>query len=236
MWRALLIRLLLLGALLTVGACVDVKEEVWLHSDASGRAEWTCVVPTRALAAYGGQVGIERQIDAFFHAVRGSLVGARNIESLPNGKTRLKIAMRFDHILRLRDLKGAQQLPGDVVSCSGDLKANHRGLRLSCQLQRDLATAVPMLKWLSPQLLGGGSVETILHLPIAVAESNAQRVTDSGRTLLWKTTLAQALTREQVMSLKWEIPIPWWGLAGGLGLASVTGWLAWCRRRRKRSQ
>ena len=50
---------------------------------------------------------------------------------------------------------------------------------------------------------------TIIHLPSAASSSNASRVENGGRTLIWDTPLARALKSPVSNRFKIEIPIPW---------------------------
>jgi len=228
------------GMMLT--SCFEIHEELWLHQDTSGRAQMTCVVPSSALLMQGGKLGVERNIDAFFRDSKSFSSASRSVEELPGGRTRIQVSVAFDSALdlaRLQNSPATQRLPSAAVHWMGSVSTRIEGLTLHLRHQRDLGTAVPMLKMLPPDSLRGGVVETTLHLPEAALRSNAPLVSDGGRTLAWRTSLAEAVASPIVIELSANIPIPWTFIAtttAGVGtLLAGTGWW-WRRRRRSRRQ
>ena len=59
----------------------------------------------------------------------------------------------------------------------------------------------------------GRSLTYIIHLPEAVTESNATRVENAGRTLVWDFPLATAIQAPVTLHFKANIPIPRWAVA-----------------------
>ena len=71
-----------------------------------------------------------------------------------------------------------------------------------------------------------------MHLPEAAIESNADTISNGGRTLAWDSTLGDALGRPLVTRFKARMPVPpalWF--AAGLVVLALTVLLLRLRRR-----
>ena len=58
----------------------------------------------------------------------------------------------------------------------------------------------------------------IVHLPVPVVETNANRVEDGGRTLTWEQPLTAAIRTPIIVHFKAKIPLPPWLIAGIWGV------------------
>lgn len=77
----------------------------------------------------------------------------------------------------------------------------------------------------------------IMHLPSVPMESNATRVENAGRTLVWDIPLSQALKSPVVTRFKMQIPIPWHLVATiAVPLSGVACATVLLRRRKQRNR
>src|SRR6476660_2473852 len=103
----------LLACLLLAG-CFDIKEELWIHRDGSGKAELTYVIPSSALIVTGGIEGLERKIRDMMATQPKLNLDALDLKETEAG-VRVAAKISTDSILSLLDLKrdeSARQLPG----------------------------------------------------------------------------------------------------------------------------
>jgi hypothetical protein len=97
--------------------------------------------------------------------------------------------------------------------------------------------ALPGWALLPASPLDGHHLVYIIHLPAAATDSNATRVSDAGRTLVWDMPLAMALKAPFRTHFLMPIPIPWalvTTIAIPLSLACGFGWLQLRKSRRSR--
>lgn len=127
-------------------------------------------------------------------------------------RVRMKINIAFDSALALRDIgNGAsiRTLPAAASHLAGEVTAGLRGRSLEYTRKISASKALPGAAFLSAAQLDGHRMTYIMHLPSAPIESNATRVENSGRTLVWDIPLSQALKSPVVTRFKMQIPIPW---------------------------
>lgn len=222
---------------LVLTSCFEIKEEVWIHPDTSGRVELNCLVPSSVLLMQGGKSGMERTLDAFFRDTPEFSDTRRLVEDLPGGRSRIQVGVSFDRVLDLVRLKNApatKRLPPAAAQWIGATSIHMEGLAIHFEHRRSLSAAVPMLNLLPTGTLREGSLETTLHLPEAPLQSNAPIIRDSGRTQTWRTSLPDALAQPICINLTMKMPIPWALLGtvalGGAGVLATGAWWWWRRR------
>jgi hypothetical protein len=234
---AIFSRLLAALACLLLGACFDIREEVWIHRDGSGRAELKYTIPESALLLGGGIAGLEqkvRELVATEPKVRLDDVKV----STAGGEARIAVKLSTDSMLSLLELQESeafQELPDAAGNIAGTVVVKLRGLDI------DFTRTVKVREALGLASLAIGaedrrdrSLEYIVHLPKAPKESNATRTENGGKTLVWKATLGEALKRPLVTRFRAALPIPWYAhAAAGLLLAGIVALVLRLRRKRR---
>lgn len=229
----------LLACLLLAG-CFDIREELWVHRDGSGKAELTYVIPASALLLAGGSDGLEQKIRTMIATQPKLSLDALQIKEVATG-VEVSATVSTKSMLSLLDLKkgeGVRQLPGAAIDLAGDFDVRLKGLDI------DFTRTVKVKEALGMLSIGVGKEERdsrrlvyILHLPVPPEESNAMKVEDGGKTLKWEITLGEAIKKPVVTSFRARMPIPtavWYGLA--LVIVAVTALvrmvLKWRRKAR----
>jgi hypothetical protein len=224
-------------ACLVLSACFDIREEVWIHPDGSGRAELNYTIPESALLLGGGTAGLEAKVRALVATQPKIRLDAVNV-STGNDEAKIVVKLSTDSMLSLIDLQKSeafQQMPDAASNIAGTVVLKLKGLDV------DFTRTVKVREALGFASLAIGaderakrSLEYIIHLPKAAKESNATSVTDGGKTLVWKATLGEALRKPVVTRFRAAMPIPWFvHLAAGLLLLGIVALLLRIRRKRR---
>jgi hypothetical protein len=222
---------LLAAALLA--SCIDSREEFWVDAWGGGRAEITCTLPAAAARLHGGEQGICRMIDDFLAETPAISVAQREVVTVGE-RVVVKLELEFDSALELAEIAdGAaiQRLPSAAAHLLGEVKVEQRGRTMHFTRSSQPGRLLPGAALLPASSLDGRMV-TIIHLPAASSASNADRVENNGRTLVWDTPLTEAVRQPRVTRFSLDIPIPWslvLGVAVPLTLAG--GWLIMRLRR-----
>ena len=228
----------LLACLLLAG-CFDIREELWIHRDGSGKAELTYVIPPSALLLAGGTEELEAKIRTMIASQPQLSLDALQVKEIEAG-IEVSATVSTKSMLSLLDLKkgeGARQLPGAAIDIAGNFDVRLQGLDI------DFTRTVKVREALGLLSMGVGKEERdtrrlvyILHLPVPPEESNAMKVEDDGRTLKWETTLGEALKKPVVTSFRARMPIPtrvWYGLALVIVAITALARTVWKWRRRR---
>ncbi len=192
-------------------SCIDSREEYWLEADGSGRAEITYHLPAAAAAVHGGESGLRELVAGFLKETPEIANSACDV-IIEGKRVRIKINVAFDSALDLREIgNGAamKTLPAAATYLAGEVTAGLRGRTLEYARKISTSKALPGAAFLSAAQLDGHRMTYIMHLPAAPIESNATRVENAGRTLVWDIPLSQALKSPVVTRFKMQIPIPW---------------------------
>jgi hypothetical protein len=223
-FRAALFLTAVAAAILS-SSCVDSREEYWIDARGGGRGEMTFTLPAAALRLHGGVAGVEKMIDSFLKEIPG--IEATRREVTVNGdRAEVALAFRFDSALDLTEFAESpamRELPSAVTHLTGHVDVSLRGRELTYTRRSDPGRAIPGVSLLPASRLDGRLV-TIIHLPSPANETNATRMENGGRTLVWDTPLADAVKAPLVMHFKMDIPIPWTlvlGVGVPVGLAGV---------------
>jgi hypothetical protein len=239
--HSFLIRILagLLACLLLAG-CFDIREELWVHRDGSGKAELTYVIPASALLLAGGEDGLEEKIRTMIASQPKLSLDALQIKEIETG-VEVSATVSTKSMLSLLDLKkgeGARQLPGAALDIAGNFDVRLQGLDI------DFTRTVKVKEALGMLSIGVGKEERetrrlvyILHLPVPPEESNAMKVEDGGKTLKWETTLGEAIKKPVVTSFRARMPIPtelWYSLA--LVIVALTALVRMVSKWRRKSR
>lgn len=203
------ILLLVIACLLT--SCIDSREEFWLEANGSGHAEITCSLPSAAARMQGGESGIREMIATFFKNTPEITASSHEVTT-DGDRTRVKVRVSFDSALDLLNVASGpaiRHLPSAATHLAGQVNATFRGRTLD--LTRTIAPgkALPGAAFLPDSQFEGHRLVTLLHLPAAASRSNATRVENGGRTLVWDTPLAAAIRAPVTARFQMDIPIPW---------------------------
>lgn len=208
--------LLFISALLC--SCFDGKEEFWLKADGSGAMEVTYDAPTVALSAAGGEKGIRDGIDAWLKNANGVRCEALEIVTV-DGRVKVHARIVFDSVLKLIELskpEKTQALPTTLTHFTGvfDFKREGRDVSLTRTTSPNKALIGGL--FVTRKSMEGRRLVYVIHLPEPALESNAMRLEDGGRTLIWDYAIEDALKQPLVSSLKARIPIPAWIIASAV--------------------
>lgn len=198
---------------LVLASCFDIREEIWIHEDGSGRMQFDYAFPSEALLVVGGTEGIEGDLRKIFDAEPDLRLNELTIE--PDGDDiHLRIVASTDSLLALRDLKEShafQALPRASSDLAGTFEVKVRGLAIDARRTIDFQRALGLAALaIGKDQRDRRHVTYIFHLPTPALEHNATRTEDAGRTLVWQRTLGEALDQPLVTQFRTRIPLPWW--------------------------
>ncbi len=205
-------------ACLLLTACFDIREELWVHRDGSGKAELTYVIPKSSLMLTGGTEGLESRIRDLVATQPMLKLEALKVTEAERGVT-VAATVSTESMLSLVDLKKSddmRSLPGAATDIAGDFDVRLIGLDL------DFSRTIKVKDALGLAAIGVGADDRknrkltyILHLPKRPLESNAMVIEDDGKTLKWEATLGEAMSKPLVTSFRARMPVPvavWYGL------------------------
>lgn len=216
-------------------SCIDIREEFWVHEDGSAEAEIRCLLPRAAALVAGGDEGIRKLVDELL--VDDPNVDSYEVRILDRDRIKeIHIRLKIEQLLRLDRLRETlernQQLPEAVRHMVGSLDVGMDGLAVKVTRRISPGEAAPALKWLPAAQMEGHSLTQIIHFPDPVRSSNAHRVEDGGRTIIWETSLADAIQGPVTYAFCVALPIPW-AWIGALAAVILLGTVWWMRRRRR---
>ncbi|MDP3850128.1 MAG: hypothetical protein Q8Q59_06485 [Luteolibacter sp.] len=204
-------RLLLLVIAGFLVSCIDSREEFWLEANGSGRAEITCSLPAAAARLHGGNVGIDHMVATFLRETPAITRSSHAVRT-EGERTTVTLKLAFDSAMDLAEIASSPaiaRLPGAATHLAGEVTTKLSGRTLHLKRSVSPGKALPGAAFLPASQLDGFRLVTIMHLPAAVKESNATRVENGGRTLVWETPMALAVISPVVNRFQIDIPIPW---------------------------
>lgn len=213
-------RLLMLAIAGLLPSCLDCREEYWLQADGSGRAKINYEFPAAMASAHGGESGIRNLVAGFLD--QAPEVTPSTIEVTTTGKrTQVMLDINFDSASDLKNITNGNSLgalPSVVRPLAGDVTAEIHGRTLDFSRKITPSKALPGSAFLPASQFEGHRLHYIMHLPAIAADSNATRVENGGRTLVWDIPLAQAVKTPLMTRFTMKIPIPW-KLASAIAIA-----------------
>ncbi len=228
----------LLGILL-FSSCFEVREEVWIHRDGSGRLEIDLTVPARAIALAGGEAELRRSVDAWFAA--NPQVVLENFALRPSGSDgdrTISLAASAPSLPDLVELPADSTSEGAIPSVehiAGTFNVNVSPTGIDFHRRIDLGDAFGLAAFaISPAQRRERKLEYTVHLPTASTSHNADEVLDGGRTLIWRRNLGQALTGPVEMRFQAPLPYPAGVLVAGGLLLAIAGVFVVRHLRRRR--
>jgi hypothetical protein len=231
-------RLLAAAACLLVAACFDIREEVWIKRNGAGRAELRYTVPESALLLTGGEAGLERKIRELV-ATQPSLTLDAVAVTVKDEQAVVAVNVSTRSMLSLLDLKKSESFES-LPEATADI-AGHFDVRLKW-LDLDFSRSIHVREALGLASLAVGAEDReqrrltyIVHLPKAAKEHNATQVSDGGKTLIWDTSLGEAMKKPVVTRFRATMPVPRYAWAALAGVpAAIVGIVGWKRTKRRR--
>ena len=223
--------------ILFLTSCIEGEEEIWIDWDASGKIRAHYEFPPILRVRLGDpkvfiiairdldkrEEGIEIQ-ELFFEQVGSKLVF--HLEATFGDVTELqKISERNADIL----VKDTGMDPAQSEAIVGSMSLAMQGLNISFQREILLNGMFPERVIKNPQYLGSSNFRYQIHLPVPVKSSNADAVTNDGKSLEWIFLLKEHTQEPLEMSLNTRIVLPWWIWVIAIILILIVTWLVWRR-------
>jgi hypothetical protein len=227
--------------LLLLASCLSGKEEFWFERDGSGRLEAQYQLPMFAITSLGGEEKLREIVASYFAKEPGVSLQSFVVERR-GAQAVLSLSAGFDSVLQLAKLLekppagyGEPELPEPMVKLLGEIQVKRAGLSVDFQRRIDPRQVfADGLFSPSQSQMKGYQLQYTMHLPTAVAQSNAHETRDDGRTLVWRYELADAMKQPVETNFIAPIPIPLWTWPAMAGVVLVPAW--WVLRKRKRSR
>ena len=210
MWRFILLFPLLLVS------CFESREEVSLNLDGSGSLELEVKLPALAKLEIGDPepyLKVLREIDAEedgiqFQTLSFDKIGGQLIFFLKadfEEVWELK-ELQKRHAHRFLELSGAD--PAKLGGAAGRTEVKMRGLGVDYERTIPLSGMLPTAVRAMPGLVGSAKSTFTINLPIAVKESNADKISKNGKSLTWNFLIRDHVQEPLVM--KFRTTPPWW--------------------------
>ncbi len=218
-----IIRLLALLATLLLVSCIDGREEYWIYSDGSGRAEITYSLPASAARFQGGAAGIKKILGDFLANTPAITTSTHEVTET-DGRLTAHVSATFDSVLELRKISDGgsmRKLPSSASGLTGDIKFDRIGRQIHASRKISVGKALPGSSLLPASKFAGHQLSYIVHLPLAATASNATHLEDEGRTLIWDFPLAEAVRAPMTIRFEAPVPLPMAWLVGALAVVVV---------------
>ncbi len=220
-------------------SCFDGKEEVWIYGDGSGRAEITYTLPASVAKLQGGEENIRKLIESFFQ--NDSKVTLTHCEvSSAEGRLKVHVQASFKNALDLKKMAGSgseSKLPAAAKHFIGKVNADIKGWNIDFTRTTSPGLAIPGVSWIPVSQFEGHKLSYIIHLPTVASQSNADRVENAGRTLIWEYPLSSSLKEPLRTHFVAPLPIPKWVITTMIATALLLGififaFIKWFRKKR----
>jgi|AntRauTorckE6833_2_1112554.scaffolds.fasta_scaffold10395_2 hypothetical protein len=197
------------------GSCLDSHEEVWLNADASGTARITVQMPADVGNLHGGPAAIENKLIEYFDATPAFT--SHSVEtSTGDDRLKIEVAFTFADAMKLVDATDPESLkvlPAGIENFIPETAVDFEGLNLVFKRRTELFKVIPGAVFFPKDRLEGHGLTTIVHLPKAARTHNATSTENNGKTLIWKTPLANAFAQPVDNNFTMPLPIPWLTIA-----------------------
>ncbi len=229
-----IVRLLAVITAFLLVSCIDGREEIWLNANGSGRADLSYSLPAAAAGFQGGEAGVRRLIGGFLQDTPAISTSSFEVFT-DQDRLKIRVQATFDSALDLKAIsKGAslEELPSSANYLAGEMSVDLDGRNIGFSRTITPGKALPGAIFLPVSQFKDRNLTYIIHLPEAAAESNATRVENAGRTLVWDFPLAAAIQTPVTLRFKARIPIPSWAIASVAAVVLLLAYLAlrWMRR------
>ncbi len=208
-------RLLAMIMVVSLVSCIEGREEIWIEADGSGRADVTYSLPAAAARFQGGESGVRQLIENFLQKAAG--ITSSQCEVTTKGdRLKVRVQVSFLSALKLKELTqgdAKKKLPPAASHMAGKVTAELHGLALDFSRTISPGLALPGSGFMPASQFKDRELTYIFHLPKAATESNATRIEDAGRTLIWNFPLTEAIQGPVTTHFKMPLPIPPWAIA-----------------------
>ncbi len=231
-------RALVLVTALAAISCIDGREEVWLEADGSGRAEIAYSLPAVAARLQGGEAGIAKLIDGFLKGTPAIKTSTHEVTAKDDRLTVL-VKVSFDSASELGGVSKSpaiEKLPAAATGLTGVINVDMHGRTVDLSRTINAGRALPGSTFMPASQFDGRSLEYIVHLPRPAEESNASRIENAGKTLIWNFPLSQVIQGPVTIRFKASVPIPRWIIGSVVGVALAAAFVLvraiWKRQQR----
>ena len=232
------LRFFLLAVAVALSSCIDGREEVWLEPDGSGRAEISYTLPAAAARMHAGEAGFRAMITGFLQNTPEITSSSCDVATVEN-ELHVTIRASFDSALDLKHIAeghSLDKLPSAASHLAGQVTAEIHGRTLEFSRTISPGKALPGSVFMPAAQFEGRHLVYIMHLPGVANDSNATRVEDSGRTLIWEMPLDESLKSPIITRFRMDIPIPWMLVTAVALPISLVGGFAIIRLRKCRNR
>ena len=223
----MLVRLIALLAICLLSSCIDCHEEIWLEADGSGHADVFYTLPAAAAKFQGGEEGVRRLLEKFLSDTKVLKSSSYEVNT---DKDRLKIRVRaaFDSALDLKEISAGgpmNKLPSSASNLAGKVALTVHGRTVDLTRTISPGAALPGSTFMPASSFDGHRLVYIIHLPMAATDSNATRIEENGRKLVWDFALADAIQTPVTIHFKANVPIPFWLIGATSVVILSLGWV-----------
>ncbi|NJM37137.1 MAG: hypothetical protein HC845_04285 [Akkermansiaceae bacterium] len=204
-------------------SCFDGREEVWIESDGSGCAEVTYSVPAAVAKLKGGEDGVRDFIENFLKD-QPALKSPECEVWTEKEMLHVRVRASFQSALKLKELSkesADRKMPAAATYLAGKVNAQVRGLNIEFARTISPGLAMPGHSFMPASQFKDHKLIYIFHLPTVATKSNATRIENTGRTLVWEIPLAEAMKHPVTTSFKAPLPIPAWAVVLTVAFALI---------------
>lgn len=219
-------------------SCIDGREEIWLNADGSGRADVRYSLPAAAARFQGGAEGVREMLGKFLQTAPGLTHSSHEVVA-EGDRLKIHVQVSFDSVRDVAKASGPapmEKLPSSANGLAGEVKVAMDGRTIDFSRKISAGDALPGIGFIPGSPMRDRNLTYILHLPVAAEESNATRVENEGRTLVWDYPLADAVKAPVLTRFKVRVPVPAWlwasGAAGAVAAVSLVAFS--CRKMLRR--
>lgn len=221
-------------------SCIDGREEIWLNADGSGHADFNYSFPAAAARFHGGEAGVRKLIEKALTDLKDLKSSLSEVKS-EQDRISVRVQVAFNSVDDVASIapspESPQKIPPAVEGLAGKFEVLMKGRQVNLSRTVSASQALPGSMFMPASNFAGRKLVYILHLPQLPDDSNATRVEDGGRTLIWEIPLAQAVRKPVLIHFKATIPIPrsWIAVGCGTGIVIIAiaglGIVKWRKRR-----
>ncbi len=223
-------------AAVSLVACIDGREEIWIERDGSGRLDLSYSIPASAALLHGGEAGVRQRLQDFLATATALSSSSAEVTAVGD-RLGIRVRAAFDSALDLQEMIRHPQgrpLPAAATGLAGTVKLATRWLALDFKRTLTLSAALPGAALFPAAQFQNRKLTYILHLPESVTETNASRCEAGGRVLTWEIPLVDALKKPVTLHFTMPLPLPRWLKISGCGLAGFFAYLLFRRFTRNR--
>lgn len=214
--RNWLLPILLLICLIS-SSCIEIKEEIWINEDSSGRVEATITGPSLLLSKYGQPEDILERLKKQIDAEPGIEITSSSVTRIA-AETEISIEMTFEDGRKAIEFMNSisesiefEKLPSPLVEKvligKLDLTLDFPSYHFTRTLDFRQFNTTEMTPTFARTPLADATFESTIHLPAKPFNHNAAMVSDNGKILHWNIPLIYLLEDNKELSYSARIPL-----------------------------